>query len=493
MAASSWPWLRSLLACATSLLFIALPVLAQEDMDAAASWPPSASGMVGHIKFDAEASLEQLDLTWRPLGPGVSGDVPRFDLAGMKASEVRTPFEGEARVIFAIGGSDADIGGQLAVAARLGPAAIERGASVVLARLSPEFEVLADVSDNEALRAALNTVPSAITPSADTVRTLPGAFQYAVDSGGRKALFAGAEAFPVEEDVRLGAVSAALARQIYLFPVARAAGGGGLQPYAEITGGRLVGGTPEPAILDDVFGGETIIYRFPAYLTYRLPGEEAAPIALEVGVADAAGAFELGRETPVLGWQGVLVRAINPAHWTGWIGQPGRQFFGVAGLVSNVLVLALLFLMVRRFMAGRKSAPQPAATPEPIPEIALAPLRKIIGRKPGCDYVLEDPSVSRHHANLFQTGSEMWITDENSTNGTFIFRLGEWVQTEHTPVEIGDRLKFGDCEVSVEELVMAVDLVPPEAGAAEPDAQALQRFRKPRRNPYTGKIEEGAN
>lgn len=493
MAASSWPWLRSLLACATSLLLIALPVAGQEESDAATSWPQSVSGMVAQVKFEAEASLEQVTLNWRPLGPSPQGDAPRLELLDPAANETRTPFGGEVTLIFAIGGRQADIAMQLALADRLGRDAVERGASVVLARLSPEFEVLANVSETDALRAALNTVPTAITPSADTVRTLPGAFQYAVDTGGRKALFAGTDALPVEDDVRLGVVSAAMARKIYLFPVTQSADGSGLQPYAEITGGRLVGGGPDPTILDDVFGGEAVTFRFPAHLNYLLPGEEAAPVILQISVGDQVNTFELGRDTPVLDWAGVLVRAINPGHWMGWIGQEGRQIFGFAGLLSNVALLGVLFLIVRGFMAGRRSAPRAAATPEPIPDVTLAPLRKIIGRKPGCDYVLEDPSVSRHHANLFQTGIEMWITDENSTNGTFIFRLGEWVQTEHTPVEIGDRLRFGDCEVSVEELVRAVDLVPPEAGAAEPDAQALQRFRKPRRNPYTGKIEEGAN
>jgi hypothetical protein len=43
-----------------------------------------------------------------------------------------------------------------------------------------------------------------------------------------------------------------------------------------------------------------------------------------------------------------------------------------------------------------------------------------IGRKPGCDVVLDNLAVSGEHANIFTIGEDSFIQDLNSTNGTFI-------------------------------------------------------------------------
>ena len=43
-----------------------------------------------------------------------------------------------------------------------------------------------------------------------------------------------------------------------------------------------------------------------------------------------------------------------------------------------------------------------------------------IGRKPGCDIVLNDPGVSGEHAVLKTVGLRSSIVDLNSTNGTFV-------------------------------------------------------------------------
>jgi predicted component of type VI protein secretion system len=43
-----------------------------------------------------------------------------------------------------------------------------------------------------------------------------------------------------------------------------------------------------------------------------------------------------------------------------------------------------------------------------------------IGRKPGCDVVLDNLAVSGEHANIFTIGDDSFIQDLNSTNGTFI-------------------------------------------------------------------------
>jgi hypothetical protein len=47
---------------------------------------------------------------------------------------------------------------------------------------------------------------------------------------------------------------------------------------------------------------------------------------------------------------------------------------------------------------------------------STAPL--VIGREPGCDIVLNDPNVSRRHAEVALIGEDLVVTDLRSTNGT---------------------------------------------------------------------------
>ncbi|MEE4361370.1 MAG: FHA domain-containing protein [Pseudomonadales bacterium] len=44
----------------------------------------------------------------------------------------------------------------------------------------------------------------------------------------------------------------------------------------------------------------------------------------------------------------------------------------------------------------------------------------VIGRRPDCDLVLDDPAVSALHARLLTVGDACSIEDLNSTNGTFV-------------------------------------------------------------------------
>jgi len=43
-----------------------------------------------------------------------------------------------------------------------------------------------------------------------------------------------------------------------------------------------------------------------------------------------------------------------------------------------------------------------------------------VGRKPGCEIVLDNLAVSGEHANVFTIGEDSFIQDLSSTNGTFI-------------------------------------------------------------------------
>jgi hypothetical protein len=77
-----------------------------------------------------------------------------------------------------------------------------------------------------------------------------------------------------------------------------------------------------------------------------------------------------------------------------------------------------------------------------------------VGRGPGNDLVLVDPTVSWHHAALWVEGNATWVRDLGSTNGTW--RNGRRL-TGQEPLEHGDRIRFG---ATVEALVEAA--APPD-------------------------------
>jgi pSer/pThr/pTyr-binding forkhead associated (FHA) protein len=71
----------------------------------------------------------------------------------------------------------------------------------------------------------------------------------------------------------------------------------------------------------------------------------------------------------------------------------------------------------------------------------------ILGRGDGCDFVVDDQTVSTRHARLAYRKQQWWLEDLASTNGTFL--NGEAVTT---PVVIthGDELQLGQLRVRVE-------------------------------------------
>ncbi|MFM8268665.1 MAG: diguanylate cyclase, partial [Pseudomonadota bacterium] len=62
-----------------------------------------------------------------------------------------------------------------------------------------------------------------------------------------------------------------------------------------------------------------------------------------------------------------------------------------------------------------------------------------IGREVGCDLVLDNPQISRFHAEIFWKGSELLIKDLGSTNGIFV--NGKKVLEE--PLHNGDKILIG--------------------------------------------------
>ncbi|MCD7725221.1 MAG: FHA domain-containing protein [Clostridiales bacterium] len=67
-----------------------------------------------------------------------------------------------------------------------------------------------------------------------------------------------------------------------------------------------------------------------------------------------------------------------------------------------------------------------------------------IGKMAGCvDYVLADDSISRIHAKFDRSNDRIWLTDMNSTNGTYKNGLRMQPQ-ETTEIEPGDEIRFGN-------------------------------------------------
>jgi hypothetical protein len=65
--------------------------------------------------------------------------------------------------------------------------------------------------------------------------------------------------------------------------------------------------------------------------------------------------------------------------------------------------------------------------------------RMTIGRNPDADIFLDDVTVSRHHALVERTGSEVVIIDQDSLNGTFVNRR----RNERATLRDGDEIQIG--------------------------------------------------
>src|SRR5215210_8051989 len=63
-----------------------------------------------------------------------------------------------------------------------------------------------------------------------------------------------------------------------------------------------------------------------------------------------------------------------------------------------------------------------------------------IGRTSLAQIVVDDAQLSRVHATVWREGDDVWIQDENSTNGTFV--NGERISTERKLNE-GDEILLG--------------------------------------------------
>jgi len=131
---------------------------------------------------------------------------------------------------------------------------------------------------------------------------------------------------------------------------------------------------------------------------------------------------------------------------------------------------------------------------------------KTIGRAGNCDLVLDHDSVSRLHARVEVTKEGyLAVQDAGSHNGTCLRRNGTWIRVQKVILGSQDRIRFGDREVPLEDLVSlfaASHRVRLREGYSvrgkpllfDTLLKDLPRPRavleNPRRNPLTGDIEE---
>jgi hypothetical protein len=106
-------------------------------------------------------------------------------------------------------------------------------------------------------------------------------------------------------------------------------------------------------------------------------------------------------------------------------------------------------------------------TPEGSREIALEEGKVSFGRSDEADYRLGDSGLSRLHATVYRDGDDVWIVDENSTNGSFV--NGEKVSSRGTVLRNGDRIKIGN------ETILAVKIADPQTARPETGATAPGR------------------
>ena len=69
-----------------------------------------------------------------------------------------------------------------------------------------------------------------------------------------------------------------------------------------------------------------------------------------------------------------------------------------------------------------------------------------LGRLPDNDVVVNEPGVSRNHAEIVSTDAGFHVRDLNSTNGTFVNQ--DKVGTSEHLLRDGDRIRLANCDVS---------------------------------------------
>ena len=76
----------------------------------------------------------------------------------------------------------------------------------------------------------------------------------------------------------------------------------------------------------------------------------------------------------------------------------------------------------------------------------LTKSRLVIGRSKECDLQVQDPNISRRHAEVCLEGSDYWLVDLDSTNGSQV----NGHRTSRAKLENGDRITVGSTDLVFE-------------------------------------------
>lgn len=105
-----------------------------------------------------------------------------------------------------------------------------------------------------------------------------------------------------------------------------------------------------------------------------------------------------------------------------------------------------------------------------------------IGRAETNDVVLADPTVSREHAELVELGEGRFrVKDLGSTYGIAVMQGADWQTVTEAELEAESRLRIGDCETTVADLLRDADrtVVRPHAAPHETAPPAPARTASP--------------
>ncbi len=144
---------------------------------------------------------------------------------------------------------------------------------------------------------------------------------------------------------------------------------------------------------------------------------------------------------------------------------PGYTLWILIGAGTLVLIGLIVVLAARRSSPLPPSQPAPSPGPivqaPPLPtlhrltihyphgtqevQLSPSPAPITLGRAPDNTIVISDPTVSTRHARLYLQGTQWYIQDLGSTNGTFVNNMRV---TQH-PVRIGDQIRLGAIVIHV--------------------------------------------
>ena len=181
-----------------------------------------------------------------------------------------------------------------------------------------------------------------------------------------------------------------------------------------------------------------------------------------------------------------------------------RSWLGTAILAASLAVGAMLlaFALFRRNVAlaaerirdgvsRRSSGKRPETTHGP----ASGPRRIRIGRGRGMDVTLPSAKASRLHAELevgpgeHSSKPRYVLRDCNSTNGTRVLRGGRWLRVDAEAVQSTDKVRFGDYETTVAELLRRVASSSTPGTGRQGEYAKDHRLAGPvKRNPGTGEV-----